>query len=449
MDDKIFRAYDIRGVYPVDITEDVAYKIGLGFGSYIQEFMHETACVVSNDNRLSGPSLKKSLIKGLLETGIKVYDYGMTTTPMHYFARYKEGVCGVMITASHNPKDDNGFKFSFDRFANARGEMITNFRDYISAGFFIKGNGVLEEKNIIDDYINYLVNNLRMGDRKIKIVLDPANGVPVIVARKLMSKFNIDLTIINEESDGTFPNHHPDPSVEENLEELKAKVLEVDADLGIGFDGDGDRIGIIDENGKLVSIETYSVLMVRDMFDAIEKKEFLYDAKSSNNFKDEIEKLGGKAVICRTGSSYTQEKVIKENLAYGFQYVGHVSINDRIYDVESAMYATLRLVEILSKTDKSLSELASTVPQYINTPEIKVAVSDDKKFGVIDSVEEYCKNKGYEYVDIDGIKIQFSDGWAYVRASNTGPNLTLKFEANTKERLEEIKNEFTNLINSL
>ena len=379
MNDAIFREYDIRGVYPSEINEDVAYKIGLGYGSFLQDELMQHTCVVSHDNRVSSPSLHDALIKGLLETGINVIDYGYTTTPMHYYARFVNRLYGIMITASHNPKDDNGFKFSFDPFANARGNMILNFKKYIEDENFKQGAGSLIKKDIQDEYIYYVLNHISLGERKVKIVLDPANGVTSLFARKIFEGLNIDLEIINEESDGTFPNHHPDPSVEENLDELKKKVIEVNADLGIGFDGDGDRIGIVDELGNLVSIEDYSILIIRDIIDKVSNKVFLYDAKSSDSFKDEVERLGGTAIISRTGSSYTMKAVQDANLPFGFQYVGHISFNDRLKDTESAMYSALRLVEILSKTDKSLSELSKTCPHYFSTSEEKFSSTDENK----------------------------------------------------------------------
>ena len=439
---KIFREYDIRGVYPTDLDEDVAYKIGLGYGSYLQEFLGQKACVVSHDNRLSSDSLHTNLIRGLLETGIKVIDYGLTTTPMHYYARHVENLFGVMITASHNPKDDNGFKFSFDEYANARGSMVMDLKNYIDKGKFIKGNGVLVSKNIMDDYINYVVSHIDLGNRQLKVVLDPANGVPTLIARKIYEHFNIDLTIINEESDGSFPNHHPDPSIEANLEQLKKKVVELGADVGFGYDGDGDRIGIVDEKGNMVSIEDFSIMVLHDIFDKVSNKRFLYDAKSSNTFKDEVEKMGGEAVICRTATSYTQEKVLRENLPYGFQYVGHISFNDRLFSTESAMYSSLRMVELLSKSDKSLSEIVKTLPHYHTTAEEKYPCSDDRKFDVIKEIQKYCDSKQYKYIEIDGLKILFPDGWAYVRASNTGPNITTRFEAKTEDRVNVIREEF-------
>ena len=446
MKDKIFREYDIRGIVPDDINEDVAYKIGLGYGSYLQEFLNQKACVISHDNRLSSASLHDNLVKGLLETGINVIDYGLTTTPMHYYARHINDLYGIMITASHNPKDENGFKFSFDKYANARGKMVKDLKDYIDKGKFLKGEGTIEYKDIKDEYIDYVISNLKLGKRKIKVVLDLANGTTSCIARDIFSKLNLDLTIINEESDGSFPNHHPDPSIEENLKELKGKVKEINADIGIGFDGDGDRIGIVDEKGNMVSIEAYAIIILRNIIDKVENKKFLYDPKCSDNFKDEIEKLGGTPVICRTGTSYTQEKVLRENIPFGIQYVGHISLNDRLFSTESAMYSSLRLIEVLSRTDKSLSELVNTVPVYFNSPEEKFASTDDKKYQVIENIKKYCDEKNYYYLEIDGLKVLFNGSWAYVRASNTGPNITLRCEAKNQKDLDNLVKLFKTLI---
>ncbi len=446
MNDNIFREYDIRGVVPKDINEEVAYKIGLGYGSFLQEILNEEACVVSHDNRISSEMLHENLIKGLLESGINVIDYGLTTTPMHYYVRHVNNLFGIMITASHNPKEDNGFKFSFDAFSNARGIMIKDFKNYIKKGIFKKGNGKLEKKDIKDDYINYIVRHIKFGKKRLKVVLDPANGVTSLVARDIYSKFNIDLTIINEESDGTFPSHHPDPSIAKNLIQLQEKVKEINADIGIGFDGDGDRIGIIDELGNIVSIEDYGIIILRNIIDKVDNKKFLYDAKCSDSFKDEVIKLGGTPIICRTGTSYTRLKVLENKLPLGIQYVGHISLNDRLFDTESAMYSSLRLIEILSKTDKTLSELVSTIPHYYNSEEKKFLSTDTKKYEVIENIKKYCLEKNYQFIEIDGLKIQFKDSWAYVRCSNTGPNITLRCESKNQEDLEKLEKIFTTLI---
>ncbi len=446
MKDTIFREYDIRGKVPSEINEEIAYKIGLGYGSFIQEFLNQKACVVSHDNRLSSESLSVALINGLLKTGINVIDYGLTTTPMHYYARYVNDLLGIMITASHNPKDENGFKFSFDKYANARGQMIKDLKTYIDRGKFKTGQGQLIHKDIKEEYIEYIISHLKFGKKRIKVVLDPANGTTTCVAKDIFSKLNLDLVMINEKSDGNFPNHHPDPSVEVNLGMLKKAVIKEKADLGIGFDGDGDRIGIVDEKGNLVSIEAYAIIILRNIIDKVKNKKFLYDPKCSDIFKDEILRLGGEPIICRTGSSYTQEKVLKEDIPFGIQYVGHISLNDRLYSTESAMYSSLRLIEILSKTDKTLSELVETTDKYYNTEEEKYKSTDKKKIEVINNIKKYCDEKQYKYIEIDGLKVLFKDSWAYVRASNTGPNITLRCESKNKEDLKNLEKLFKTLI---
>ncbi len=449
MKDTIFRSYDIRGKYPSDINEDIAYKIGLGYGSILQEKYKQSSCCVSMDNRLSSPSIHDSLIKGLLETGINVIDYGLTTTPMNYYCRYINNIYGIMITASHNPKDENGFKFSFDKYSNARGNMITEFRDYIKKGVFLKGTGSYVKRNIHDEYINHLVNNLRISNKKLKVVFDPANGAVTSILEDILKKVNIDYIIINKESDGSFPNHPADPSIESNLSMLKNAVIENKADMGIGFDGDGDRIGIIDNKGVLVPIEIYGILMAKDMFYEVDNKTFMYDAKCSNIYKDELKKIKANTVICRTGSSYTEEMIHKDNLPFGIQYVGHIGINDRFYSIESAIYASLRLVEILSHTDKTLSELVSEYPKYYNIEEMRINSTEDKKRIVIDNIKKYCLSKNFYIREIDGLRVEFSNGWAYVRASNTGPTINLRCEAKSKEDLDNITNIFIELINRL
>ncbi len=448
MKDNIFREYDIRGKVPTEINNYVAYKIGLGYGSYLQEFLNQKCCVISYDNRLSSKNLHSSLLKGLLETGIDVIDYGLTTTPMHYYARHVNNLFGVMITASHNPSDENGFKFSFDEFANARGQMVKDLKNYIDNGIFLKGKGKVINKDIKEDYIDYVLNNIKLGKRKIKVVLDPGNGTTTCVVKDIFNKLPLDVVYINDKSDGHFPNHCPDPAIEENLSMLKEKVLEVNADLGVAFDGDGDRIGIVDEKGCMVAIEDYGVIIVRNIIDKVKNKKFLYDAKCSDNFKDEVLKLGGTPVICRTGSSYTQEKVLKENIPFGIQCVGHISINDRLFSTESAMYSSLRLIEVLTKTKQSLSTIVDTIPKYFNTPELKYASKDENKFNVIKDIQKYCDDKGYKYIIIDGLKVIFKDSWAYVRASNTGPNITLRCESKDKNDLDNLLKLFETLINA-
>lgn len=442
----IFRGYDIRGIYPNEIDEDTAYTIGLGFGSRIRE-MGKSSCVVGHDNRLSSDALYGALIEGILSTGIDVISLGLCTTPMYYYACIKLQIySGVMVTASHNPKDDNGFKFSFDESGNCKGQEIQDFMNYILKGNFLVGNGTLSTYRVEEDYLKLFQDSLNFGPRRVKVVIDPGNGTTSIIAKKLYELFPMDLVVINGESDGHFPNHHPDPCVEDNLIQLKEKVLEVGADLGLAFDGDGDRMGMVTNSGRFLPTDLYMILIIRNIINKVSKKEFLYDVKCSKALSDEIERLGGKGICYRTGNSYTKAAVRDYDLAFGGELSGHVYFRDRWPGFDSGLYAGLRMVEILSHTTQSVDELAEGIPVYYSTPELKFAASDDIKFSIIEKIEEYVKSKGYQYLTIDGIKVLFDDSWVLVRASNTGPNITARFEANSMQRLEELQNEFVSLL---
>ncbi len=448
MDQSIFKEYDIRGTYPININENIAYKIGLGYGSYLQEFLGEKTCVVGRDNRLSSLSLSNALIKGIADSGCNVYNYGQITTPMHYLTRHINHLKGIMVTASHNPKDDNGFKFSFDDLANARGQMIYDFRDYILKENFLKGNGSIEQKNITQDYLNYMKKNIDMGQKKVKAVIDLGNGATTCIAKKVHALFpNLEITYLCDENDGSFPNHHPDPAVEENMTMLKEKVLELKADVGIAYDGDGDRLGIVLENGEYISADQYMILIIKDLIPKAINKTILYDVKCSKALEDEIIKLGGTPYCYRTGTSYTESKTKELNLSFGGEFSGHIFFNDRDYALGSGIYAGLRLLEILSKTNQSLSTMLKDTSNYYQTPEIKVPTTNELKFEIVKHVIDYVKEKKYEYNDIDGVRVNFDYGWALVRASNTGPNLTLRFEATTEEELNKLKEEFTSVVN--
>lgn len=448
MDQSIFKEYDIRGTYPININEEIAYKIGLGYGSYIQEFLNENTCVVGRDNRLSSLSLSNALIKGITESGCHVYNYGQITTPMHYLTRHINQLKGIMVTASHNPKDDNGFKFSFDDLANARGQMIYDFRDYILKGKFLKGKGTIEQKNITQEYLNYMKKNIHMGEKKVKAVIDLGNGATTCIAKKVHTLFpNLEITYLCDENDGNFPNHHPDPAVEENMTLLKQKVIELKADVGIAYDGDGDRLGIVLENGQYISADQYMILIIKDLLPKTKNKTVLYDVKCSKALEDEIIKLEGTPYCYRTGTSYTESKTKELNLSFGGEFSGHIFFNDRDYALGSGIYAGLRLMEILSKTNQSLSDILKETSKYYQTPEIKVPTTNELKFEIVKHVIDYVKEKKYDYNDIDGVRVNFDYGWALVRASNTGPNLTLRFEATTEEELEKLKEEFTSVVN--
>ena len=441
----IFREYDVRGVYPKDINEELALTFGKAFGTYIKRFNKNT-CVVGHDNRLSSDSLYNNLIKGILSTGINVISLGLCTTPMYYYACILINTpSGVMVTASHNPKDDNGFKFAFDERGNAKGEMIKEFLEFLLKGEFDQGNGVLTFYDVKEEYYKYLLGSSNVSKR-LKVIIDAGNGTTSDFSKELYSRLNIDLIPLFCDSDPSFPNHHPDPAVEENLTILKQKVVELKADIGIAFDGDGDRIGIVDEKGNYIPADKFMIIVSRYLIPRSDNKKILYDVKCSKALTDEIERLGGIPVISRTGNSYTKANTKEENCIFGGEYSGHVYFRDKFLGFDSAMYAGLRILEILSDTNKTVSELLEDIPVYISTPELKIPSTDTKKKEVVEKVKEYCVSKNYKIIDVDGVRCEFDDGWALVRYSNTGPNITARFEGKTEEVMKKLENEFMNLI---
>ncbi len=452
IDKSIFREYDIRGIYPTQVNENVAYQVGKSYGSLLKNYYEMDTCCVGMDNRHSSPSLKEELIRGLTEVGMNVIDLGLCTTPMYFYGCIYTHTYGMMITASHNPKDDNGFKFCFDKYGNARGKQVYDFRDYTLRGKFKTSDevGKVNNLDIFPYYKSLIKDNIKMGDKRIKVVVDPGNGTTALFAKELYSMFeNLDIVMINDISDADFPNHHPDPCVEENLKQLQTKVKEESADIGIAFDGDGDRVGFVDENSNIIQTDKFMVINTRYLFPTLKKKKTLYDVKCSKIVDEEATKLGGQAILCRTGASYTRYEINKQNIPFGGEFSGHFVYNDRFPGFDSGMYAGLRMLEILSNTDKKFSELLDGITKYYNTPEIKIAVSDDNKFEIVEKVKEYAHEQKLETIEIDGVRINYEDGWALIRSSNTGPNLTLRFEFTTEERLNQVKDEFVNLINTL
>ena len=446
MNQKIFRAYDIRGIYPSEINEDTAYLLGKGYGSYLQEKYNTNKCLVSHDNRLSSDSLTESLIKGIIETGCDVIDLGLTTTPMNYFAREYYKMPGIMVTASHNPKDDNGFKFSFDGMVNARGEMIDNFKDYCFANNFKTGVGNLSKANIKNDYFNYLFATIKMGSQKRRVVFDPGNGVVSTIIKEVFNFQDIEAIYINDISDGCFPNHHPDPSVKENMQMLAKAVVENNADFGIAYDGDGDRLGFVMDNGEILPIEYFMNIIIKSMIDKVNKKEFLYDIKCSKTVEDFLHSMGGEGICYRTGASYTQFKVHEDNIPFGCEYSGHAYFTDRCFDCCSALYASLRFIEIMSQNNLKLSDIVKEFNHYYATEEIKIPTNDEQKFAIIEKIKNEIISSGNNINDIDGIRVSLADGWILIRASNTGPNIIFRAEATSKEKLQEYQEQYLGLI---
>ena len=446
----MFREYDIRGIWEKDINEEISYHIGRAFATKLLSF-GKNKMLVGYDNRTSSETIEKNLIKGLTDGGVNVVRLGLVTTPMYYYAWDKLNIkCGIMITASHNPKEYNGFKMSYNGIHNCFGKDVTDLYYVIINGIYSEGNGTITNADIKEDYIKMIHNHINMGNNKLKVVYDCGNGTTSIIANDIFkSNDYIEYIPLFAESDGAFPNHHPDPSVEENLKQLKEKVLEVHADCGIAFDGDGDRVGVVDNLGQMIPIDKYMIIIWRDIYNKVAKKEGFFDVKCSKALEDELIKLGIKPICTRTGNSYTKKISAENNYPFGGEMSGHLYFRDRFIGTDDGIYAGLRFIEILSKSKKKASELLEGINKYYSTDENKIEVEDAKKDKVVDGVEEYCKKKGYKYITTDGVKVLYDDGFALVRKSNTTPNITTRYEAKTQERLNEIEKEYNTLIDKL
>ena len=444
----IFRAYDIRGIYEEQITDETAYILGKSFGSYVK-LRGKTEVLVGYDNRLSSPVLADNLIKGLLESGVDVTSLGLVTTPMYYFARqHLNKWAAVMITASHNPSNHNGFKISFDENGNAAGEEIIAFRDFTNKGEFTTGEGKLSTYDIKDEYVNLIINNLKIN-KNIKAVFDCGNGTVSVIIKEILDKLNVTYDLLYCDSDPTFPNHHPDPSVSENLVDIQKRVVELGYDIGIALDADGDRVRIIDEKGNIINSDVFMIIMYRYLNNNLKVRKALYDVKCSKALVDELEKLGLEQIMYRTGNSYMYRKMHEENLEFAGEYSGHMWFGDRFYGFDDGLYAGLRMIEVLSNTDKKMSELYNDINVYYSTDELKLNTTEENKYKIVEEVKKYAVGKNYKYNDIDGIRVEFSDGWALIRYSNTGPVISARFEANSNERLKEITDEFMVIINKM
>ena len=445
----IFREYDVRGIYGDDLNEDVAYTVGKAFGSYVRE-LGESKVILGHDNRDSYMEIYSALMQGILDSGVNVFSLGLVTTPMHNFAKiYYDVNAGIMVTASHNPKEYNGFKMSVKKNDSLYGKELQDFKHYLDCYDFKDGKGSVTEEDVFPAYLDNLKKSLRLGDRKVKVVVDCGNGTGSIFIENILKEFNIEYELLYCDSDCNFPNHIPDPAVKNNLHDLGKMVKDLGYDLGVAVDGDTDRCGLVLEDGFFVPADMIMILFYRDLAKQMEVKKGVFDVKCSMSLIDEIKKLGLKPCMNRTGSVYCRSYVNENNLDFGGEYSGHLFFRDRYLGFDDGIYGILRIIELLSHTDKKISELFDGVNHYFSTEELKVRVTEDSKFNIVNGVIEYAKNKKYTFSLTDGIRVTFDDGWALVRASNTGPDLTVRFEAKTEKRLKEIQNEFISLIDEI
>ena len=434
----VFRQYDIRGIVGEDLDESFATRLGQAFGTYARQ-EGENKAIVGCDNRTSSPLLKKAVINGLLSTGCDVVDIGTVVTPIFYFAREHYGINpGIMVTASHNPAQFNGFKVAFGP-GTIYGDEIQYLRRMMEKGEFLSGKGSVSSKDPVEDYMDMISSKIRLS-KKLRVGIDCGNGTASLFAEKFFSRLGVEVYPLYCTSDPSFPNHFPDPVNAENLADLREFVLREQLDLGIGFDGDGDRIGVVDDRGNVIFGDMLMILYWREIMPKYPGSTAIVEVKCSEALVDEIKKLGGKPIFYKTGHSLIKAKMREVGAIFTGEMSGHMFFADEYYGFDDAFYAAARLLRILSNTDSKLSELLSDVPKYFSTPELRIPCPDEEKFDKVLAVKRYFEGK-YPIIDVDGARVLFSDGWGLVRSSNTGPELIVRCESKTEEGLEKIKRE--------
>ncbi len=439
---EIFRQYDIRGIVDNDLTPETVYFLGRGFGTYLIKGNFKT-CVIGGDARLSSPLYIEKFSKGLTECGVDVVDGGIMATPCLYWAiQHLNTDAGVMITGSHNPPEFNGFKLNIGCTGSIFGDEIQKIYDYIANEDFVSGKGTLaKEDNIVELYIQDLISRFTL-EKPVKVVIDAGNGAGGPIAPAILKGIGADVKELYCEQDGTFPNHHPDPTVPEYMKDLISEVKNSDYAVGIGLDGDADRIGVVDENGEMLFGDQILNIFARDFLKNNPGEKVVADVKCSKNFYDDVSAHGGKAIMYKTGHSMIKKKMSEDKIKFGGEMSGHIFFKDIYFGFDDAIYATCRFLEILSKSDKKVSQMLEDLPKVYNTPEIRFDCEDSKKFDIVEKVKLSFMEQNYDCIDIDGVRVNFADGWGLIRASNTQPVLVMRFEATSKKRVEELENMF-------
>ena len=432
----IFREYDIRGIAGKQITEDDVIRIGKGIGTFLVQ--HKCfRLTVGRDCRLTSDRFSEKLIEGLMSTGCHVIDIGVCPTPVLYFSiQHLNQEGGVMLTASHNPPEYNGFKIC-NHTDSVHGEQIQQIRQIIEQKKFAQGEGSRNEADVVTSYTRFITENISIK-KPLKVGIDAGNGTAGVIAVPVLKALGCNIRDIYCDMDGRFPNHEADPTVAKNMADLIRMVREKNLDLGVGYDGDGDRIGVVDERGNLVYGDQLMIIFAREILSRKPGATFISEVKCSKTMYDDIRSHGGNPIMWKTGHSLIKEKMKIEKAELAGEMSGHMFFADRYFGFDDAIYATCRLLEILADTGKPLSELLADVPKTFTTPEIRVDCPDSVKFSVVEKLTETFR-KAYDVIDIDGARIVFADGWGLVRASNTQPALVLRFEALSEERLAEIR----------
>lgn len=436
MNPYIFREYDIRGIVDEDLTEEVVEELGRGFGTYLRGKGGRRASL-GGDVRLSTPKFREAITRGMISSGLNVVDIGVVPTPVQYFSLYHLNVDGgVMITGSHNPPQFNGFKLAVGK-ATIYGEQIQEVRKIIEQANFSSGRGNLVRKDIVGPYQERLGEEFSFNKR-LMVVVDAGNGTGGIFVPGLLRALGCEVIELYCEPDGHFPNHHPDPTVVDYMRDLIEKVKETKADVGFAYDGDADRIGVVDEEGRIIWGDYLLILFSREILREKSRK-IIFEVKCSQALVEEIERMGGEPIMWKTGHSLLKEKLRETGAALAGEMSGHIFFADRYFGYDDAIYTTCRLLEVMDRSDLTLSQMLQGVPRYFSTPEIRAECRNDKeKFEIAQKAKEYFSSK-YQTITVDGVRVLFGDGWGLVRASNTQPVLVLRFEARSEARLEEIR----------
>lgn len=443
----IFREYDIRGIFPDELNEDAVYRLGRALGTYFHENgAHRLS--LGRDCRLSSPDLSEWLSRGLLKSGIRIVDVGVVPTPILYFTLHHLHVDGgIQITGSHNPPEFNGFKICLGH-ASVYGEGIQAIRKIADAGNFTTAKGTIENFPVDESYIQHMVQNIHPGPYKIKAVVDGGNGVAGPPALEIYRRLGFDIEPLFCEPDGRFPNHHPDPTIPDNLQWLTETVHKEKADVGMAFDGDGDRIGVVDIEGRIIPADHLMMIFSRELLTQHKGAKIIGDIKCSQALFDDIKTHGGNAIMWKSGHALTKSKMQKEGALLAGELSGHIFFKDRYFGFDDAIYAGARLLEILSKTGNDFRTLLTGIPDLVNTPEIRLDCPDHKKIGIVAAIADQFK-KDHDVIDLDGAKVPLDGGWGLIRASNTQPVLVLRFEAESEKRLQEIERLFMEKVEEL
>ncbi len=444
---EIFKTYDIRGIVDKTLTKENVYAIGQALGSLALE-KEQKQFVVGRDGRLTGPQLSEAMAKGLLSTGIDVIDIGVVPTPVVYFATHHLHTgTGVAITGSHNPPEYNGLKMMIDG-VTLSGDEITGLRERIIAKDLLTGEGNFKKVKIDDDYINRIKNDVAL-QRPMKIVIDSGNGVAGGIAAALFTAVGCEVTELFCEVDGTFPNHHPDPSQIENLTDLIQTVKQTDAEFGIAFDGDGDRLGVVTKKGDIIWPDRQMLLFARDILSRKPGAEIIFDVKCSRLLPMAIEAAGGKATMWKTGHSLIKRKLKETGAALAGEMSGHIFFKERWYGFDDGLYAGVRLCEYLSQLDQSPQEVFDALPDTINTPELRIEMNEGENYALVNKVVANADFGDAHVSNIDGLRVDFKNGFGLVRASNTTPIVIMRFEADDQAALDDIQSQFRTLFNNI